>query len=697
MDPLTAIEPVTDNWKGNMEKKPMGLAGPTERGFRVRKKGFTRREFLELQLYGSAWVAVSGMAGLACNRRQGRETATKVIVLGLDGMDPEIVSRMMREGKMPTFSRVAREGYFGPLGTSTPPQSPVAWANFIAGGNPGRHGIFDFIHRDPATYLPYLSTSKSEPGGKSIRVGDYVIPLSSGKIHNLRRGRAFWEILEDYDIPATVFKMPSNFPPTPTGQRTFSGMGTPDILGTYGMFSYYTDLPLEIDADLGGGKVHTVSVDRHTVKAALAGPENTYRKGSHDSTVDFTVVRDPERPVAKIVIGDREWLLNQGEWSPWIELSFSMMPTVRVKGICRFYLKEVHPHFKLYVTPINIDPSDPALPISTPEDYAKELYERFGPFHTKGLPADTKALDHGVLDEEEFLAFDDMILRERLAISEFELDRFESGLLYLYISSTDQRSHMFWRLADPKHPAYDPWLAARFGDAVQHIYQEMDRFLARILTRVDRNTRLLVLSDHGFTPYYRSFHLNSWLKDQGYLCLKEDAKESDQEFFQNVDWTRTRAYALGFNGLYLNRRGREGMGTVSSAEVPALQEELASRLEALRDPETGRRTVLKAAKADEAYRGPYARMGPDIVVGYNRGTRASWQTALGNVTNHWYETNGKKWSGDHCMAADILPGILLTNQEVRRPAEASLCDVTATILACFGIPVPEDMDGKSIL
>jgi len=591
----------------------------------------------------------------------------------------------MRDGKMPNFSRMAREGYFGPLGTSTPPQSPVAWANFITGANPGRHGIFEFIHRDPATYLPYLSTSKSEPAQKSVTVGDYVIPLSSGKILGLRRGRAFWEVLEDYEVPATIFKMPSNFPPTDTRQRTFSGMGTPDILGTYGMFSYYTDQPVEIDTDLGGGNVYNVSVNNHTVKAALVGPKNTYRKRTPDAALDFTVYRDPEYPVAKIVIDEKELLLNEGEWSPWVQLSFPMMPTVSVKGICRFYLKEVRPHFKLYVTPINIDPSDPALPISTPEDYAKELYERFGPFHTKGLPADTKALDHGVLDEEEFLAFDDLILEERLAISEYELNRFESGLLFLYISSTDQRSHMFWRLTDPGHPAYDPKLVARFGDTIQNIYQRMD------------HTRFLVMSDHGFTPYYRSFHLNSWLKDQGYLQLKDESKRGEREFFQNVDWSRSRAYALGFNGLYLNRRGREGMGAVSSAEVPALEEEIASKLERLKDPETGKRTVLKAYKAGESYSGPYGREGPDIVVGYNRGYRASWQTALGKVPKHWYETNDKKWSGDHCMASDLLPGILLTNQKVRRPAEASLCDITATILASFGIPIPEDMDGKDIL
>jgi predicted AlkP superfamily phosphohydrolase/phosphomutase len=637
------------------------------------------------------------MIGLACDRKKGLETEKKVISLGLDGIDPNLVARLMGEGKMPNFSRVARDGYFGPLATSTPPQSPVAWANFITGANPGTHGIFDFIHRDPDTYLPYLSTSKTEPAQRTITIGDYVIPLSPGKVHDLRKGRAFWEVLEDFEIPATVFKMPSNFPPTATRQRTFSGMGTPDILGTYGMFSYYTDRPIEIDTDLGGGKVQTVSVNNHKMEATLLGPKNTYRQGKPDSKIDFTVYRDPEYPAAKIVIGEQKILLNEGEWSPWVHLSFSMVPTVTVKGICRFYLKEVHPHFKLYVTPINIDPADPALPISTPAAYARELYERFGPFHTKGLPADTKALEHGVLDEEEFLAFDDLILEERLAISEYELDRFESGLLHLYISSTDQRSHMFWRFMDPNHPAYDMKLAGRFGNTIEKIYQKMDRFLEKVLSRVDRNTLLFVFSDHGFTTYHRSFHLNSWLKDHGYLSLIDETKRGETEFFQNVDWTRTQAYALGFNGLYLNRKGREAMGKVRSAEALALEAEIASKLENLEDPETGNRTVVKAYRSKESYSGPSQRKGPDIIVGYNQGYRASWQTALGKIPNTWYETNDKKWSGDHCMASHILPGTLLTNQKVCRPADVSLCDLTATLLAAFGIPTPDDMDGKNIL
>ena len=659
--------------------------------------GLSRRQFVKLQLYGTACLALDGLGGLACDRRQGRETRNRVIVLGLDGMDPDLVRRMMGEGKLPSFARVARDGYFGPLGTSTPPQSPVAWANFITGTGPGGHGIFDFIHRDPATYFPYLSTSRSEASDKCITIGDYVIPLSAGKVQDLRRGRAFWEVLEDHEIPATIFKMPSNFPPTPTRQRTLSGMGTPDILGTYGIFSYYTDEPVEIDPDLGGGKVYAVQLADDTLRASIDGPKNTYRREAPDARVDFTVYRDPISPVAKIEVGDRELVLREGEWSPWVQLAFHMIPGVSVKGICQFYLKEVRPRFKLYVTPVNIDPSDPALPISTPPDFARELHRRFGPFHTKGLPADTKALDHGVLDEGEFLAFDDQVLEERLNIYADELNRFEAGLLYLYVSSTDQRSHMFWRLTDPRHPAYDAKLAREYGGVVEDIYRRMDRFLGRVLEKVDRNTLLMVLSDHGFKPYYRSFNLNTWLKQQGYLRLRDEKKQGECAFFQNVDWSRTKAYALGFNGLYLNRRGREGRGVVSSFEGPGLVDEIASRLEGVADPLTGKRAVVKAYKAGACFAGPYKQDGPDIIVGYNRGVRASWQTALGKIPRVLFETNVKKWSGDHCMAPDILPGILLTNRKVRRPAEACLHDVTATLLDAFDIPLPRRLSGHTLI
>jgi predicted AlkP superfamily phosphohydrolase/phosphomutase len=300
------------------------------------------------------------------------------------------------------------------------------------------------------------------------------------------------------------------------------------------------------------------------------------------------------------------------------------------------------------------------------------------------------------LDEGEFLTLDDFILNERLAMYEYELSRFEAGVLFFYVSSTDQRSHMFWRLQDPKHPSYDEKLSRVYGDTIEKTYQQMDRLLEKTLSKVDRDTVLMVFSDHGFSPFYRAFHLNTWLKDHSYIRLKNESRQGQMEFFQNVDWSGTKAYALGFNGLYVNARGREARGVVSPKERKALLKEIATKLKHVADPMTGARPILNVYKTNECCHGPYQDDGPDLIVGYNRGYRASWQTALGKIPKEWFETNMRKWSGDHCMAPDVVPGILLTNQKVRR-TDGCLYDLTATILSAFGVSVPPGMRGATIM
>jgi len=657
----------------------------------------TRREYLRLQVCGGTGIAIGTVGGLGCSRTTGLETAARMIVLGLDGMDPQITARMMREGKLPNFEWLARQGHFGPLGTSTPPQSPVAWSNFITGCNPGMHGIFDFIHRHPETYLPYLSTSRTEAGARTITVGDYVVPLSSGKIENLRHGHAFWEILEDHDVPATIYKIPSNFPPSETRQKTLSGLGTPDILGTYGTFSFFTDDPwVMLDPDLGGGRVQIVELRNNSFQDRLIGPPNSFRKDALDSGLDFTVYRDSLNPAIMIEIGDRKLILNEGEWSDWLHISYPLIPAFGVKGICRFHLQQAYPIFKLYVTPVHIDPADPILPISTPCGYSEELCAALGPFHTKGLPADTKALDQGILSEAEFIAQDEAHLEETIAAFDYELARFDSGLLFFYVSNVDQRSHMFWRLTDPQHPAYDHKLAKDYGGVIEDTYRQMDRLVGKALTKVDRHTILMVLSDHGFHPYYRSFHLNSWLESCGYLRVKDNRKRDDSEGLGNVDWSRTRAYAFGLNGLCINQMGREGQGIVAPSDKQALVDDIATQLRQTLDPITGDHPVLEAASADRCYSGPYTALAPDLVVGYDSGYRVSWQTALGKIPNDVFATNNKKWSGDHCMAPSVSPGIILLNRPIQN-LNPNLSDLTATILQAFAIRTPVYMQGRPLL
>ena len=370
-----------------------------------------------------------------------------------------------------------------------------------------------------------------------------------------------------------------------------------------------------------------------------------------------------------------------------------MRPGVAARGICRFYLKQVRPLFKLYVSPVHLDPAAPALPISTPPGYAAELAAALGLYHTKGLPTDTKALDQGVLDEADFLAQDQAHLEESLAAFDYELARFDGGLLFFYLSNVDQRSHMFWRLEDPSHPAYDARLAAEFGDTLDATYAEMDRVLATALAKADATTRVIAMSDHGFHPYARSFNLNSWLADQGYLRFAERTRRDEMQMLAGVDWSCTRAYAFGFYGLCVNRRGREGQGIVAGGDSAALVDEISHRLERVVDPLTGHPVVRRASAATRVYSGPYVDLAPDIVVGYDAGYRSSWQTALGMAPRELFATNRHKWSGDHLMAAEISPGMLLSTTPLDGRG-LGLADVTAMVLDTFGVPIPADMDGR---
>jgi predicted AlkP superfamily phosphohydrolase/phosphomutase len=654
-----------------------------------------RREFIKLGLAAGSILAL-GSSDLATKAFGKRETPQKVLILGLDGIDPRLLQLWMKEGKLPYFQRLAHQGDFLPLRTSVPPQSPVAWSNFITGTNPGGHGIFDFVHRDPERYFPLFSASETTEAKKTVRIGNLILPLSGGEVYNMRKGKAFWQILEDHDIPATVFKIPANYPPVATKQRTISGMGTPDILGSYGIFNYYTTETKELKEDIGGGRIHPVNVIGNKVEVKLPGPVNTFKKDRPESKIDLKVFIDPVNPVAKISLQDHEFILKEGEWSSWKRIDFRTIPTQSVSGICMFYLKQIRPNFKLYVSPINIDPGQAALPISTPKGYAEELEKRFGPFFTKGLPADTKALDHDVLDDGEFLEQDDFVLRERLEMFDYELERFSSGLLFYYVSSTDQRQHMFWRHIDKEHPSYDPDLAKKYGNTIENIYKDMDKLLAKAMEKTDKDTVLIVMSDHGFSPFRRSFNLNTWLKENGYHTLINPFKQGREDLFMNTNWSRTKAYSFGLNSLYINQKGREAEGIVKPGPgKEALVREIAHKLENFRDPKTGERPVLRAYIAKDVYQGPYVDIAPDIIAGYNHGYRTSWAAPLGRIPKEIVEDNKEKWSGDHCMDPEVVPGVLLTNRKIKAKSPA-LYDLTPTILKIFGVEIPKEIKGKPI-
>jgi predicted AlkP superfamily phosphohydrolase/phosphomutase len=629
-----------------------------------------------------AIAATLAIAGCQSRPAGGR----KVIVLGLDGLDYDVTRQMIESGLMPGLAKLAAAGGFAPLGTSIPPQSPVAWSSFITGLDPGAHGIFDFIHRDPKTMTPYLSTTKTEGASRTIGLGRWQLPLSGGQVELLRKGQPFWELLEAEGVPTTIIRMPANFPPSGSATRELSGMGTPDLLGTYGTFGLYTSEPFAFAGQtLSGGVVHQVKPRDGVVRATLDGPDNPFLRAPEKVRAEFTAHLDRANQHAKIVVGAEERLLAVGEWSDWIPVSFPLAPTQSLSGEVRFYLKGLDPFFELYASPVNIDPFEPAMPVSTPGSYAAELAGATGRFYTQGMPEDTKGLKTGVLTDAEFLAQARIAGEENLRQYRYVLDQFSGGLLFYYFGNVDQVSHMMWRARDPRHPAYNAVADGPNRAVVEELYRGLDVVISDTLERLGPEDLLVVMSDHGFTSWRRAMHLNSWLRDQGYLTLLDPNRADDPGLFGNVDWSRTRAYGLGLNGLYLNVRGREKDGIVDPAGREALANEIAAKLLAAVDPGTGLPAITKMYRREQVYHvAGNEDVAPDLVVGYAKGTRGSDESALGGLPREVFVDNTSAWSGDHCMDHETVPGILLSNRPLKRPAP-SIQDLAASILAEFGV------------
>lgn len=653
----------------------------------------------KFSLFGVMLLAVAlCFTQLSCSKKPAvKKSSKKVIVIGFDGMDPRLLKKFMERAEFPNFRKLMPQtGVITPLATSYPPQSPVAWSNFITGMNPGGHGIFDFIHRTPQDYLPYLSTSETTDPEWSLMVGKYNFPIKGGGVELLRQGTAFWELLEAQGIPTTTFRVPANFPPVPVG-HTLSGMGTPDLLGGYGSFTYCTEkLPEEGGKEITGGVVDVVKKAEGKYSCTVQGPVNTLLKAAPSTEAVIEVWPDPVNDTVKLKVGGETMLLNEGEWSDWIQVRFDMIPHVSsVPGILIAYIKQVHPVFEMYVSPVNIDPREPAMPISYPPEYSKELADEVGPFYTQGMPEDTKALDYGILSDSEYMEQNNILNKSILKMYEFELGRFDNGFLFFYFSDTDLTAHMMWSAMDETHAMHDS-REAEVYDELFNTYVRMDQFLGQAMEHVDEDDTLLVISDHGFNSFNRTFNLNTWLKNNGYLNVDDEFTQDQYEYLMNVNWSKTKAYGLGFNCLYINQIGREGKGIVPPGVVKRkLMEEIREKLLAEKDPLTGKNVVTNVYFADEIYSGKYVDEAPDILVGYAMSYRGSWETAIGKITKDVFGDNDQKWSGDHLIDPIHVPGIVFSNKKIvaEKPA---LYDIPVTVLSEFGVKPEDEMIGKNI-
>ncbi len=478
-------------------------------------------------------------------------------------------------------------------------------------------------------------------------------------------------------------------------------MGTPDLRGTSGTFTFFTDEPGYELGSVSGGLINGVNIVDGGFTGVIEGPINAFLEDTPRSTAEMRVSIDAENPVALIQFADERALLNVGEWSDWLAVDFEMVPgLVEVRGMVRVFLKQTRPNFSLYVSPVNIDPRSPAQPISIPPEYAYELAEAAGPFYTQEMPEDTKALSAHVLAPREFLTQSGLVMSERRRLLRYELQRFRhqgegSRFLFFYLSSVDQRNHMLARQMDAEHPFHDENTPPDLANAMRATYKEVDEMVGWVLENLDSQTRFIVMSDHGFAPFRRQANLNSWLEQNGYLKLKNPARRADYEWLLGIDWSQTRAFGIGLNSLYLNVRGREKNGIVAPGEREALARKIAAELGTWTDPENGKAVVTQPLVREDIYHGPHVDEAPDIIVGYGRGYRASWATSSGKIPATLIEDNDKEWSGDHCMDSRVVPGVLLSNRPLQGE-DADLRDMPVSILQHFGIKAPSQMSGRAV-
>lgn len=618
----------------------------------------------------------------------------RVVVVGLDGLDRGLVEGLFAAGELPNLKRLQSAGGLSPVRTTYPAQTPVAWSTFATGVNPGRHGVYDFIRRDVGTYVPQLGLCRYEQKN----------PFVPPRARSLCRATPLWKTLGDAGVESTVLRCPCTF--TPEGgphQRLLAGMGVPDLRGGLGTSTYYTT-GTAAAAGENESVVHVEPTSRgwcpgSTIQTVLYGPLDPKTRQPQTIPLAIEFAADGDRVLVRPQQAPDAVAVRAGQWSQWLTVRFRRGLFQHVHGMFRFHLVSVAPELRLYASPINFDPHLPVFPVSDPPEYAGELADALGPYHTLGMAEDHGGLANGRFDEYAFLAQCDDVYREREAMLFYELNRLDEGLLFCLFDTPDRIQHMFWRHREPDHAANRCRQGTGdFRRTIEEHYRRCDATVGRVLDASDDRTLLVVLSDHGFGSFRRGMNINAWLHQQGLLCLDGDASPGPETdcFFHNVDWSRTKAYALGLGGIYVNQAGREQQGIVSADVAPALKRQIAEKLTGLEDAHRAQVAVRSVSCREEVYEGEYAEEAPDLLVNFNRGYRASWGTALGGVQAEVFEDNTRAWAGDHIVDPVLVPGVLLLNRAFHAK-QPSLIDLAPTILRALDVPIPSVLEGESLI
>ncbi len=603
---------------------------------------------------------------------------SKVLIIGIDGMDPRVAQYLMDQDKLPNFKKLAKTGSFLKLNTSYPPNSPVAWTSISTGRNPGKHNIFDFIRRNPENYIPELSLSRSKSGIGGTEYSSYV------------RANPFWKKTSTAGIPTTVMRWPVTFPAEKVKGKMLSGLGVPDIKGFLSGFTFYTSKK-EITSKKSSSRIMEVEVKNNVINTKILGPR--VKKDKDIVDVELPMKIEMHNDSVDLFLNNKKYNIQKDNWSEWIRAEFPVGIFHKVNSIFKVYISSLNP-FDMYMTTMQIDPERPVVDISYPKNYSRYLTQRIGFFYTLGMPEETDGYVDDKLSEEAFLAQVGQIEDERNSMfwNEFnEFQRLKKGVLAFVYDSSDRLQHLFWdeKIFSNTKEKF------QINQNIINYYIEKDKFLGKVIQALDDKTLLLLLSDHGFTSFERAVSINTWLVENGFMVLKKKLAEGeDGALFRYVDWSRTKAYSVGFNSIYVNLKGREGQGIVSDKNE--VIDELVKRLEGFIDKDTQRNVVNKAYRREEIYNGDYVIDAPDIIIGFNPGYRMAWETAIGGFSKDALYDNIKKWRGDHLVDPKFVPGVLFSNVKFSVDT-ASQMDVTPTIYNALGIEIPDDIDGRSLL
>ncbi len=699
-----------------------------------------------------------------------RAADPKVVILGFDGADAQLTARWMDEGKLPNLAKLRDEGTFSPLRSTIPSQTPVSWSTFSTGLNPGRTSIFDFLKRDPATYRPTFAAfdQGTEPflygqrnplvfgalgfvvlflvgllvlkifrmrtrpalvtalalgvlaAGGFGWVAKIWLPTQRPVAINRRQGDTFWKLLGEAGKRVKVMRVPVTFPPEPYPHgEMLSGLGTPDLSFRIGKPFYFTS---ELFWQPKGGNEVSIDIvelidNKGVIPAEITGPPNRAFPGSPKLfpnapdyikiPITFTVA--PDRKSLGIDVSGAHLTMKPGDWSDWVRFVFPFNPLVKMHGIGRFKLLSLEPEVRVYLSPIQFDPSSlpPILNVTTPRSWAGQLVDRFGLFKTIGWMVDTWSIKSGSIAEPTFLEDvahtvdqDDDMLVKMLADDDWDV--------YMhYFEFTDRVQHIMWRFTDPKSPLYTEEGHAKYGDSILHAYERMDQIVGQAMQKMPQGAKLFVVSDHGFSPWRRVMNYNTWLAKEGYLVLKGESEGranleelfGQGTFFQNVDWSKTRAYAMGLGDIYINLKGREAHGIVEPGKpYDDLIAEIRRKLPAYVDADTGEHPVAYVWTRDEAYGTYDPQLIPDLFPSNSWGYRVGWQDALGIVAKNINEDNLDVWSGDHCSVyPPLVDGILFSNMKLSTDPKPYMADVMPTLLAMYGVQPSTHLDGRDLL